>query len=906
MSEVTVTLFLSALFSAVIAAHSVDAAGQPTDSDRHLHINEVMSSNATSHYDEDGDAEDWIELYNSGSKPLPLNGYGLSDDYQNPYRWVFPDITIDPGEFLLIMASGKNRRDPDRPLHANFRIASEGEEVILTNYSGVRVDSLPPTRIPTDISLGRLPDGTGDWYFFLEPTPGAPNTGEAYRGKLEKPIFFPKPGCYDQGFQLSMYHPEEEVTIHYTLDGSEPGPHSEVFSDQWLDIQDRSNEPNILSEIPTSSSLYWMPPKNPVKKATVVRAVVVKPGYIDSRVQTGTFLVDTDCSERYSLPVVSLVTDRGHFFDENTGIYVHGESSQANFWQTGPDWERPVHIELFDEDGKRAFKQDAGIRIHGGATRLYGQKSLRLYARNEYGDSRFRFRIFPDEPSKEFNRLILRNSGNDWQNTMFRDAFAQSLVRHLNMDTQAYRPAVVFLNGEYWGIHNFRERYDRHYLNRVYGVDPDRIDLLTLNMQVKEGDNEHYQYLVDFLTENDMGDASHLGKAAEMIDMHNFLDYYSSQIYFANRDWPQNNIDFWRLRVPYDSAAVQGHDGRWRWLMYDVDYAFGLANDHNFDMLDWVMKDHWSTALFWNLIDSDDFRNRFINRMADHLNTAFHPSRVLTVLDSLAVRVEPEIPEHFDRWGQPGSWAGTDWTENVNQMRDFARHRPESVREHLMSHFQLDGLAELTVDVSDPSAGYVVVNDIKVDRSTPGIDPCIPIDSLMPDVTPAAQGTQSTCYPWSGVYFRQVPLTVRAVAHPEYHFSHWDGLEGDYPDVDDFARTITLPLDRSASITAVFKMDTQVTEDSDRQRSNEFALHQNYPNPFNHSTIIRYQVPEAGEVKLEVFDVIGRRVAVLVNGALGEGRQEVVFDAPGMSSGIYIYRLEAGGKTATRSMVQIR
>ncbi len=884
MRPVITSFGIMLILIALLFSGSMAAPGE--NPDRYLHLNEIMASNAGTITDDDDDAEDWIEIYNSGVKPLKLNGYGLSDDHEKPYRWVFPDITIYPGEFLLIWASGKDRRDPDRPLHTNFRIASEGEEVILTNYSGLRVDSLPPTNIPTDISIGRQPDGTGDWYFFKKPTPGTSNTGEAYLGILSKTVFSHKPGCYDQGFQLALEHPEDNVTIYYTLDGSQPGLDSDMYSGELLDIQDRSNKPNVLSEIPTSSSVYWVPPENPVKKATVVRSIAVKPGYVDSRVNTGTFLLDADCRERYSLPVVSLVTDPDHFFDEGTGIYVHGESAQANYWQSGPEWERPVHMELFDEQGKQVFKQDAGVRLHGGATRIYGQKSLRLYARNAYGDSRFRFRFYPDQPYTEFNRLILRNSGNDWQNTMFRDAFAQSLVQHLNMDTQAYRPAVMFLNGEYWGIHNIRERYDRHYLARVYGADPDRIDLLALNMQVKEGDNEHYRKVTDFLKENDMSDPSKLGKASKMIDMDNFLDYYTTQIYFANRDWPQNNIDYWRLRVPYDSTAEVGQDGRWRWLMYDVDYAFGLANDHSFDMLDWVMKDHWSTALFWNLIDSDSFRIRYINRMADHLNTAFYPSRVIAVLDSLAGRVEPEIAEHFERWGRPGSRAGTDWAANVNMMRDFARYRPESVRKHIMSHFHIEDLAELTVNVSRPPAGYIIVNDVKIDPSTPGV--------------------QSSSYPWTGIYFRDIPITVRAVAHTGHHFSHWEGIEEGYPDVDVFARTITLPMDEAASITAVFNKDTQVTEENSRQRTNGFELHQNYPNPFNNVTVIRFQVPEGSQVKLKVFDIIGRRVAKPVDRTVSEGRQEISFDASGLSSGVYFYRLSADGKTRIRSMTLIR
>ncbi len=152
-----------------------------------LILNEIMASNATTVEDEDGDAGDWIEIYNSSSQSVQLNGYGLSDDYNEPFKWVFPDVMLEPGEFLLVWATGKNRRDPESEMHTNFSIAEAGEEVILTDYNGTRLDELPPTEIPTDISIGRKPDEFDTWYFFDEPTPGAANTTTGHNGILETP-----------------------------------------------------------------------------------------------------------------------------------------------------------------------------------------------------------------------------------------------------------------------------------------------------------------------------------------------------------------------------------------------------------------------------------------------------------------------------------------------------------------------------------------------------------------------------------------------------------------------------------------------------------------------------------------------------------------------------------------------
>ncbi len=451
---------------------------------------------------------------------------------------------------------------------------------------------------------------------------------------LAMPEFSAEPGFYTNETELHLTHPSDHVTIHYTLDGSRPTTASDIYTKPIL-IQDRSNEPNILSEIPTGSSSYWEPPDGPVKKATVIRAKAVTNEGKSSPVRTATYIIDEKGADRYTLPVISLASDTTHFFSDDTGIYVEGTNN--NFLNRGREWERPVNLEFYDRHGSRILSQNAGVRIHGGATRLYGQKSLRLYARSDYGRSRFYHRIFPDQPYLEYNRLLLRNSGNDWQNTMFRDALAQYLVRHLNMDTQASRPVIVFLNGEYWGIHNIRERYDRHYLERVYGVDPENVDLLTGNRSVKEGDSQHYDELMDFLYTHDLSDDTHLEQVAERIDLDNLLDYFSSQIYFGNRDWPQNNIDYWRLRTSFDPDAPAGHDGRWRWMMFDIDYSFGFSfTDHNTDMLDWLIKQHWSTDLFRILLENESFRHQLINRVAGLLNTAFQIERVTEVIDSMS------------------------------------------------------------------------------------------------------------------------------------------------------------------------------------------------------------------------------------------------------------------------------
>jgi hypothetical protein len=224
------------------------------------------------------------------------------------------------------------------------------------------------------------------------------------------------------------------------------------------------------------------------------------------------------------------VTDSLNLFGFDEGIYVpgqfhiNGNNSSGNYFQRGIEWERPASIELFENNGQKGFQQDIGIRIHGGWTRRYSQKTLRLYARNIYGESRLNYPVFPDQEYEGYNRLILRNSGQDFGHTIFMDAAAQSLIRHFNVDTQAYRPVIVFLNGEYWGIQNLRERYDRHYLERVYGIDPDNIDLLTGSNRVVEGSSNLYNAMVDYARSNDLSVNEHFEFMQIIMDVDNFME----------------------------------------------------------------------------------------------------------------------------------------------------------------------------------------------------------------------------------------------------------------------------------------------------------------------------------------------------------------------------------------------
>ena len=968
------SVFLSTMVIAIAAGHV---------SAQTVAINEVMASNATTIADEDGDFEDWIELYNYGTDPVALSGFGLSDDYERPFRWVFPDVSIEPGEYLLVWASGKDRRPahgqksggilrevytgisgssvsdlvnhhsyPDHPtsrevvrdlfeaptnvgdhygqrmhgwikppltgmytfwiasddngelhlslnddpanasmvasvpgwttsrewskysqqssgaiylvqgryyyikalmkeheggdnlavgwqlpdgtmerpirgehlftyegqLHANFRIKSSGEEVTLTDPEGNPVCELEPTAIPTDVSYGRIPDGSGDWYYFGEPTPGAANHDEGFSDLLAPPQLSHQGGFYDGAFYLSLTHDQEDVQIVYTLDGSVPDPEnldgrsyryknqypqnagqpfgeflthtfrSHVYTDP-IQIYDRSDEPDKLSQI--SSTYHRNPnyfPSTPVHKGMVVRARAVRPGALSSPVSTATYFVNHGGVNPNTLPTISITVQEDELFDYEHGIYVAGKvfddwraanpntnasgGTTANYWLGGIHTEKPAHLEYFDiGDTLAVLRNDIGLRLHGGWSRAHPMKSFRLYARNVYGESTFNHPFFPELADSSFKRLILRNSGNDFYNTLYRDAAIQRMISHMRFDTQAYQPAIVYVNGEYWGIHNIRERYDKHYLARVYGIDPDNIDLLENNALVYEGDAEHYNQMLAFLQTRSPALPSNYDYVKTQMDVGSFIDYQIANIFMANTDWPGNNMKFWRYRTDqYEPDAPHGHDGRWRWLCYDTDFGLGLYGPVTHNTMQFATaasgpgwpNPPWSTYLLRRLLINETFRNDFINRFADMLNTAFQSARMAAIIREMKQVLDEEMPRQLHRWNSPGWGSINAWNNQVNDMISFVNQRPAYQRSHIRNHFGISAIAYLTADVSNTAAGYIRVNTIDLKRCTPGV--------------------ANNPYPWSGAYFDGIPIEVEAIPRKGYTFSHWSGeVRGHHP-----------------------------------------------------------------------------------------------------------------------------
>ncbi len=769
-----------------------------------VRINEFMASNKQIISDEDGDFSDWIEIYNPSSTTVNLSDWSLTDKENDSRLWVFPDITIQSDSYIIVFASGKDRTGLTGDLHTNFKLSKSGEYFALFNPHGIPATVFDPAypQQCTDVSYACY---DGEFVYTSTSTPGAENRKEDYSEFLGPPIFSAPAGFYAEAFELILSHPDPDVTFIYSLDGSEPDPEnfgkkyytyrpeypndynaalrlrynsyeSFVYNEPIL-IYNRSSEADDLTHICTTSESdpnYYFP-SSPVRKGIIIKAIAIKQGVKPSQTSTNSYFVNNQGINPHSLPVISIGIQEDLLFNYDTGIYVagelfdvwrkanpdafHGGAAPANYMKRGPETECLAHFELFEKNSNRvSLQQNIGLRLHGGLSRRNKIKSLRLYARSEYGKSTFDYPFFPEIHTSSFKRIILRNSGNDMNTTHFRDAALQKIVSHLSFDTQKYQPSILYLNGEYWGIHNIRERYDKYYLSRVYGVGEDNIDLLDrVTAEVVEGDNSHYESIRNFIGNSDLTSVQSYEYIKTKIDIVNYIDYHISEIYIGNKDWPTKNILYWRTRTDqYEPEAPYGHDGRWRWMMFDVDAAFGMYYDYMDDTFEnaYMNSDFLSKLLAY----CPFFKKDFIIRFADLMNTTFMPSRVKNIINELKHGIEPEMLEHLKRYGKPkwdNSLAG--WYKNVDVMIDYADKRPEYQRYHIRKLLRLGSDIILTVDVSDSEAGFIHVNTIDIIPSTPGVagDP----------------------YPWTGIYYKDIPLKIRATSKQGYIFTGWTDPE---------------------------------------------------------------------------------------------------------------------------------
>jgi hypothetical protein len=644
-------------------------------------INEIVSK-ATD------DSADWIEIYNPGSDTISLSNYFLSDDINELLKWEFPSIQIKPKEFIIVYASNNSLKIVNS-LQANFKIKSQGEVIYLTDKNKQIIDRTPSVSLLENQSFGRYPDGSNYYGKLIEPSPSSTNKG------VEIPFsdlyFSHQAGMYQDGFELNLSPSYTNAQIYYTTDGSDPD-NSSLLYQQSIFIDQLKEKQNIISNIPTAEK--WTAPRNNVNKGTTIKAIVYLENQPISSIFTKSYFIWQE--ERYHVNVVSITSDSIHFFSDETGIYVKGNNT--NFRKRGREWERPANFEFFSKDGQLIHQQSIGLRVSGNKGRTAPQKSLLLYARESYGDERFRYAFFNNKKQSTFKRLILRSaSSNDWKNTLFKNELAQKLSENLNFEHPGSIPVIAFINGEYWGIHHLSERTDENYIGDYRNINDKEIDYLSSNAIVEQGSNQDYLSLKEFILQNDLSDPTNYNYVSSQINISNFIDYNCAELFFSNTDWPNNNIKFWKNQK----------QGKWEWIFSDCDEClsyeyYNLLGD--FVNLNNYREDfpQWSTFLLHHLLKNERFKQNFRFRFDQLINTDFSSPNLLRQIEEMKNTYAPLVSEHSLRWNAPATL--DDWNEAVRSLKSFAVIRPSVVKQQLQEYFQLP-----FVIFPNPSSGAISI-----------------------------------------------------------------------------------------------------------------------------------------------------------------------------------------------------
>lgn len=621
-------------------------------------------------------ASDWVEIYNSTGSAVNLGGYGISNNPKNPAKWVFPDISIEPGEYLLLYATGSADKAQKKNLKLNFCISSTGEALFFFDPNGKLIDKLSAGRMKSGQSYGR--DGSDNRFYYAEPTPGAQN-GKGYEGITQLPAFSVTPGIYDNAVTVAITAGEGE-TIRYTTDCTTPNASSEVYSGE-------------LS----------------ISKNSVIRAAAFRDGYLSGDVATATYLFRSD-GVNHALPVVTLVTDPDNLWNSKTGIYATGDQFdpdaasyadtlksatyyQAKFAteeQVDTIWEKPAAFSLFDDNGRQVFTQNVGIRIAGSFGRGRAQKGFNVIARKEYGKGSMEYPFFENRPYTEYKAVVLRAGAQDQNRSKIRDELASGLLEgtDINILYQAYRPTVLYLNGEYWGVYFLKEKRNRFFVAQHENTE-NNVDLAIGKgfKQRSYGDNSDWVSLYEYATSHDLSSAEAYAYVSERMDVDSFRDYMIAEIYNGNTD--TYNFQYYRLK-----------GGKWKFIFYDFCWGFQSPGHETLAFrMGKTPSDVCSAKLFAAMLQNKGWRDSFCRRFGELLSTAFAPERVSALIEELYGYVEPEIKREREKFNkdtfmgvkQPNTNLGTyeGFQSEISKLKDFAQRRPEELKRQLQSNLGL-------------------------------------------------------------------------------------------------------------------------------------------------------------------------------------------------------------------------
>lgn len=706
--------------------------------------------------------------------------------------------------------------------HTNFKLSAGGETVYLYSPSLAILDSLDVDAGDLyDVSVGSFPNASATIKKFQPSTPNASNNSSIALDSLASPpTFSAASGMYATSFNVEIDHANSTpAQIRYTTDGSEPNQTSPLYNGTPIFIF----------------------------QSTVLRARAYKSGYLPSVTTSATYFFNVD----HVTPIISVITDNENLYGP-TGMF-------DNYAE---DWLKAAHVEYFDSTDAHnlLFSQRAGIVMDGGygGSRSNPQRSFRIkWGDGVLGEGAIDYPIIPDRPLRtKYSDFYLRNGSNQYLVYPFKEAAqVRMMMQGANGYYSAWRPVSVYVNGQYFGLYELREKYNTEMFKTLENADPDSTEILSLSafynytLRALEGDVQNFKDDYTAFTQLNVNDSSYWDSADSLFDMKYYADYIIGETWMGNTDWPQNNIKIYRSNAS---------DHRWRFCMIDPELALnpGGWTDCEFDAIDYIQNGDANLPyinVWLRNIQNERFYNYFINRYADQMNSLYLPSRLLAIDSVMFNLTVSEMAKEYARWGDPNNVPAQmdDFYENHLTFQDELLCRSAQVRDDIEINFNLPKQVDVNLDVYPPNGGE------------------INISTITPEV-----------YPWNGIYFDGVPVRMEAIAKPNYQFSHWeanaliaDTLNPVFLDTLIFSNEeftahflYVPPADTSATITDAFLL---------------------YPNPTSDKITMVLGLSMGKAAYMRLYDILGREHSITYTQS---AVNEYQFDVSHLSGGYYVIK----------------
>jgi len=815
-------------------------------------INEYSASNLTVFVDSYEAYDDWVELRNIGNGPVDISNWYLSDKFDNPTKWQLPEsIILESGEVRLIVCSGRDLVT-DGEIHTNFKLqqTTSKDQLILSDNNGNEVHAT--TLMITDADYSVLYD-EGEWKPCPTPTPNDHvATVFSYDRQAQAPTIQLEAGFYEGTQVVSVINNEPNSVLRYTTNGNDVSASDPVF-------------PMTLS-ISNTTLLK-------------VKAFSEDSNVLASRLDFATYFIDED----FTLPVFSI-----------------GSDDVLELANGNAELEPIASIEYFNEAKQLESISYGEMNSHGKGSWGNNHRSLDFICRDEMGYSRaIESKLFVTSDRDQFQRLMFRASGDDNYparesdihdgSTHIRDEYVQTLAVEggLELDCRKVQRAIVFLNGQYWGVYGLREKVaDHDYTQEYYDQGKYDIDFLshwggTLETYNATGAKDNWALLRDFVLNNDMSDVDNYIYAEEQLDMLSMIDYFLLNLNVVAADWLTFNTAWWR------GNNSEGKHKKWGFTLWDMDATFdyhfnftGIPNT-NYDAtpcdIDSPMSNSWGLyrLMFLKLLDENpDFRKLYFNRYSDLTNTAFSCENMLATFDRMVAVIELEMPRQIDRWG--GSME--EWNGNIDSLRLYIENRCELINQGAIECYdELDETHHITLITEPDGIGEIDFNTLDIES-----------------------------FPWEGDYFGGVSNEIKAKVFDEneddWVFSHWESKSQNeiLPDVN--TRKANITMTTSDTLVAVFAPITGLKE-----ITNLVNL-ELYPNPATNSINLDFDLVQSGVISISILDLMGRELYTeqINNAQSGFNQWTKNLSDLNLVNGVYIVNLKMNDQKLSRRVNVMR